>query len=349
MQRMHRRLLATLAAAALLVTSGALAGCSDDDGGTANAAAECPAPTTGTPAATAVKVQSGGQERTYYVWLPDGYDGTEAVPVVADFHGAGGDALSYTDGFSTMTEDAPERGYLVVAGDAIAQGSDGSGIGWVSSDTLVDGGTIPTPGETGPTTISRDAQFFRDIVDSLAETYCIDRDRLYVTGFSSGGSFSAYAGCALPELAAVAPLAGVNLSRPCDDAPGMPMITMHGDADQAAYFTGFEGLDDPDDPTLNSFHGDVTATVARWAERNGCDPVPLEEPYGDAASQSEAIKKTYQNCDDGDDVVFYVLKGADHLYPGGLRASRKLMDDPKLSKVDGSTLILDFFDAHTNA
>ena len=357
---MRSRLIASLAAAALLITSGALAGCSDDDAGANDTAAECPAPKTDTPDASKVTITSGGVERNYYVWLPDGYTGTEPVPVVADYHGAGGEALRYENGFSTMAEDAPERGYLVVAGDARGQGPNGTGgVGWKNYDprptATPDASASPATGAPGDATTpatavtSDDVTFTRDMFDSLAETYCIDRDRLYVTGFSSGGAFASYAGCEMPELAAVAPLAGVNLSFPCPDEPGMPMITLHGDADQAVYFEGFPGLEDPDKPNLDSFHGDVTDTVARWAARNGCDPEPVEEPYGDEESQSSATKHTYQNCDDGNDVVLYVLHGADHLYPGGLRASRDLKDDEKLSKVDGSSLVLDFFDAHTNA
>ena len=42
--------------------------------------------------------------RAAYVWLPDGYDGTTPVPLVADFHGAGGGrgiGLGETFGFGT--------------------------------------------------------------------------------------------------------------------------------------------------------------------------------------------------------------------------------------------------------
>ena len=307
----------------------ALAACSDGgDGATASEpSVSCPAPKTDTAAGTKIAVQSGGAARTAYVWLPEGYDGTSPVPVVADFHGAGSDALQYTDGFSTMAEEAPRRGYLVVAGDAVPNAV--GGVGW-QNDT---------------TTASPDVQFTRDMFDTLARDYCIDRDRLYVTGFSSGGGFTAHAACHMPELAAVAPLAGVSLTRPCQDKPPMPMITMHGDADQAVAFAGFPGLTDP--ASTGSFIGDVSDTVAAWAERNGCAATATSAEIGSAQTQDSATVYTYDDCPDGADVVFYVLHGADHLYPGGLRDSTKLATDPKLSKVDGSGAVLDFFDAHT--
>ena len=42
------------------------------------------------PGVTAEKLTSGGRERTYRLFVPAGYDGRTALPLVLDLHGSGG-------------------------------------------------------------------------------------------------------------------------------------------------------------------------------------------------------------------------------------------------------------------
>src|SRR5512134_2010766 len=44
------------------------------------------------PGVTAEKLTSGGRERTYRLFVPAGYDGRTALPLVLDLHGSGGTA-----------------------------------------------------------------------------------------------------------------------------------------------------------------------------------------------------------------------------------------------------------------
>lgn len=335
------RALGVVATAVVLVLSGCSSDGSDGSDGAAGAdnaagtadAAACPQPADpadgadgpGAGAAIERTLQVGDVEREYVAWLPDGYDGTVPVPVVGDFHGAGGTARGHAEGSSGLATLGPERGYLVVAGQATANSS--GGVGWQKAvDEAPD-----------------DVAYFRAVLDDLAGTYCVDRDRVYATGFSSGAGFTAFASCEMPELAAVAPLAGINLVRPCVDAPPMPVVSFHGDADTFVAFEGMAGIDDVTG-TTSSFIGDVSEVMDVWAQRNGCDPARPAEQTDD-----EQTVRTHAGCPDGADVVLHVLPGADHIYPGGGRGQGQdeyVPGEEGYSGVPAAQLVLDFFDAH---
>ena len=75
------------------------------------------------------------------------------------------------------------------------------------------------------------------ILDRVEAELCIDRSRIFVSGFSNGGMFAATLGCALSDrVAAVASVAGVHLLPDCRGRP-MPIIVIHGSADDMVPFS----------------------------------------------------------------------------------------------------------------
>jgi polyhydroxybutyrate depolymerase len=317
------------AAAATVLALLALAACSDDsnDAADANASATpsttCPTPVTTTAPGAQQTIQSGGVPRTYNVWLPIGYTGTEPVPVLLDHHGALGEAVSYATNFSAMATRGTERGYLVVAPQAI--GENESAVGWST-----------TPAETPD-----DVAFVSDVLRSVSSTYCVDPSRLYLTGFSSGAGFTDYASCRLDVWAAVAPVAGVNLAQPCRDAAPVPLVTLHGTDDSFVAYESDTPVTFPGEPD-RFYLGDVERVVAEWAVRNGCQPAPLDTP-----TVPTVTKRTFAGCALGQDVVLFTIEGHGHTYPGGPAVDRG--GEPQSQAVDGAKEILDFFDAHVRA
>jgi polyhydroxybutyrate depolymerase len=86
--------------------------------------------------------------------------------------------------------------------------------------------------DTGPDE-TRDLAFVRALLDAIERERCIDRRRLFVTGFSNGGFIANLLGCRLADrLAAVAPVAGARALDTCEPAAPLPILFFHGATDQ---------------------------------------------------------------------------------------------------------------------
>jgi polyhydroxybutyrate depolymerase len=78
-----------------------------------------------------------------------------------------------------------------------------------------------------------DVAFVRALLDDVERERCIDRRRIFATGFSNGGFLANLLGCQLADrLAAVASVAGGRALDACAPAMPMPILFFHGTADQ---------------------------------------------------------------------------------------------------------------------
>jgi polyhydroxybutyrate depolymerase len=79
---------------------------------------------------------------------------------------------------------------------------------------------------------TRDTAFVTAILDAVEQERCVDRRRIYATGFSNGGFFSNLLGCRLADrLAAVAAVSGARPLDACRPAAPIPILFFHGTAD----------------------------------------------------------------------------------------------------------------------
>merc|ERR1719499_1811043 len=136
-------------------------------------------------------------------------------------------------------------------------------------------------------------------LDVMEATYCIDRRRIYVTGFSNGGMMTQRLGCELNHrLAAVAPQHGQSaLGFNCEpkyDEP-MPIINIWGTNDEIA----------PGESILSSFGNyftPVSHVQYKYGKHNKCNvDEQLPQPI---ATASDGILEWqcvgYNGCDRGD-------------------------------------------------
>lgn len=83
------------------------------------------------------------------------------------------------------------------------------------------------PGDT------RDTAFVRALLDAIERERCIDRRRVFATGFSNGGFLANLLGCQLGDrLAAIATVAGARPLDACAPTGPMPVLLFHGTADR---------------------------------------------------------------------------------------------------------------------
>ena len=263
------------------------------------------------PGSRTVSFRHDGIKRTYDIVVPETERGV-AMPVVLSFHG-------FTDS-SGPTRAAPAWRPVpppTASSRVFPRGSnfDGTTPPYFNIETVDD------------PSLADDVGFTAKILDRVEAELCVDRSRIFASGWSNGGMFAATLGCALSDrVAAVASVSGVHLLPDCRGRP-MPIIVIHGTfddmvplseedvgpaADVREMVRGFGG----NEAQVRMFAA-VTGTSVRswvesWAKRNGCRLI-------DPAVESGSVVQTtaYRNCRAGGDVVLQVVEGGGHDWPPG--------------------------------
>jgi polyhydroxybutyrate depolymerase len=110
--------------------------------------------------------------------------------------------------------------------------------------------------------------------------------------------------------------------------------------------TAFMGTDDPvvpfDGGAVRCCGGAVVGgapdATAKWADHDGCAPEFNDERLG-----TEVRKRTWTGCQAGGDVVFYIIDGGGHTWPGSIPIASLGLTT---KQIDASATIWDFFQAH---
>jgi len=156
---------------------------------------------------------------------------------------------------------------------------------------------------------------------------------VYATGFSNGGAMAKYLGCTLDgQLAAIAPVAGINLGAPCPDGKPMSVIAFHGTADPTVLY---EGESRPSVLGGTFEYPTVEDAVRVWAERAECRTQPSQKQIG-----TEVERIAYRGCARNTDVVLYKVANGAHNWPGSFELDVLGLPTQDINAAD---LILDFF------
>ena len=167
-----------------------------------------------------LRVNVGGEARSFDLLIPGSYDNRRAYALVFLFHGSGGSPANARAALPLETVDG-DAAIL-----AYPQGRQGS---W----------DLGTQASRNP-----DVAFFDALVADLTSRYCVDTTRIFAAGFSMGGYMANQLACRRgPRLRAVASHGGGgpyedqgryddqgNLI--CDGGrPSVPVLVVHGQAD----------------------------------------------------------------------------------------------------------------------
>lgn len=131
-----------------------------------------------------------GVQRSYWVWLPLGYDPQRAYPVVYQWHGCS-DAEEGRQDNNPPVQDESGSDAIVIRGKAVE-------ACWDSNQD------------------SPDVAFFDALVDDVEKTWCADPARRFATGYSSGSFMTHALGCARgDQLRGIATIAGGQVGFDC--------------------------------------------------------------------------------------------------------------------------------------
>jgi polyhydroxybutyrate depolymerase len=158
-----------------------------------------------------------GVARAYILDVPESIQPKTPVPLLLDFHGFSHSAEGVWK-VSKFRELATRDGFITVYPDGLPVhllGRDGAG--W----------------EIFTTTANRDLAFTTRLLDHMERAYCIDRARIFATGFSNGAFFSNLLACTMSDrFAAIAPVSGGRITVPCEPPRGVPVLIHHGRHDE---------------------------------------------------------------------------------------------------------------------
>lgn len=231
-------------------------------------------------------IDSGGRERSFQLSLPAGYDGTREWPVVLAFHGRGNTGAG-TEAFSKLST-LPA---IVAYPDGVVGTGDGDRRAW-------QGAPYAAPGVD-------DVAFTTDLLDRLEASLCVDPDRVYATGKSNGGGFTALLACRLAgRIAAIAPVAAAfypGTGEGCTPTRPVPVIELHGTGDATIPYAGDAERGLPAVPDW----------VVGWAERNGCHAIPRPTRI-----EPDVTVTRYLGCAGGAQVEHVAVDGGGHTWPG---------------------------------
>jgi polyhydroxybutyrate depolymerase len=228
-----------------------------------------------------VVVAPGAAARDYFVHVPTRSAATTAGwPVVVALHGAGSDAR----GMSRMTrlsEKADASGFLVaypngtpLASDLLRTWNAGSCCGSAAAGNV------------------DDVAFIAAVLDDLESRYPIDPSRVYLTGLSNGAMMAYRLASELSDrFAAVAAVAGGMAQTRAQPRRPVPLLHIHGDADEVASYHGGLGAHS----VARWAHQSVPQTIEAWVRANGCDPTPEVDRLPDRVADGTTVRRqTYR-------------------------------------------------------
>lgn len=233
-----------------------------------------------------LSIRFEGSNRTFLVHVPASVDGSQAVPLVFDFHGftSSAEAQRSVSGFLARSD---SDGFVLTH----PQGRFNS---WNGGDLCC--GTALRRG-------LNDVGFAVAIIDELKTLLPIDESRVYATGLSNGGALTHFIGCeAATVFAALAPVSmplAVEPFTDCQPARAIPIIHFHGFNDTTVPYNGGGLVGFP--PAQDSF--------AYWAQVNGCSGSPQI-----TFTQGGSFCETFSNCTGGVETTLCSIVGEHVLY-----------------------------------
>lgn len=204
-------------------------------------------------------ISSAGQNRTYILRVPDGYDQDRPYKLIFAFHWLNGTANDVATGGAAGSVWAYYGQQRLSDNSAILVAPQGIQNGWANT-----GG--------------RDVTLVDDLLGLIEGGLCVDTSQVFATGWSYGGSMSYALACARPTVfRGVAAISGANLSGCTGATQPVAYLGIHGTHDSVLNISMGRMIRDtfvrangctaqnPPEPGLNTFTHIVT-------NYSGCQP-----------------------------------------------------------------------------
>ena len=243
-----------------------------------------------------------GNNREYIIYVPSIYDGSEAYPLMFNFHGGGGTSNDFIN-INDMRSVADTAGFIAVYPQAAVDPNDGSNA-WLHK--------APTSHD--------DVFFIEAIIDTLSNDYFIDNNRVYACGYSEGGIFSYELACRLNNrIAAISSVSGSMLVDSfrdsyynlgfCSPVHPTAILLIPGTNDMSPHstYTGFQ-----------PYYMSADEITTYWSNYNNTDinPSISQLPNINTSDGSTVEHRVWENGDNCLRVEELKVNGGEHDWPG---------------------------------
>lgn len=179
-----------------------------------------------------------------------------------------------------------------------------------------------------------DVGFLSTLARHLQVVYKLNPDQTFVTGFSKGGYMSYTLACQASDVfraaAPVAALIDTGVYDTCSPKKPMPILHIHGTADQMVPITGNVDKND----NSKTVGPSVVDIIGLWSGFNQCTA-------GDSASITDTTTAYYcRNGTDGNEVHYYKIRNHNHIWPGMPSGIKGYFDK---SGLNAAEIIWNFF------
>jgi polyhydroxybutyrate depolymerase len=284
------------------------------------------------PGTHRVSIRVDDRDRKLIFVTPKGFKPDEPIPIVFFFHGAGGTAqqASRTYGWA---EKANAENFFAVFPEGLPVRPESDGNFFLNPHIWRDERAgLPVRGVN-------DVHFFEELLDWLQAALPIDRQRIYVTGFSNGAGMTFTLGARFADrIAAIAPVSSQSFARIDALARPLPVYYLTGTADPLIpYHGGTATLPWGTSRTLPP----VRESAETWARLDGCPPGPQ------VVSDSNGVRVVrYGPGRDQAEVFFTSVEGNGHHWPGTVEPLPHFICGPTLDPFNATDRIWNFFVQH---
>lgn len=274
-------------------------------------------------------LEVGGRTRSAIVFVPPHAQPGVRRPLILALHGGGTNGASM-ERFSGLDDLARDQGVIVAYPNG--SGRTNAILTWNS------GACCGYAHATG----SDDVGFMRALVDAIISRHNVDDSRVFATGMSNGAMMAYRLAVEMPDrIAAIAAVSGTMDVDPSLARAPMPVLHVHGTADEHAPYAGGHGSRS----APGNVHTSVDATISAWVRANGASPAPVSERLPDSADDGTTVTRlAYRTADDPARVVLYRIEGGGHTWPGRPRLEALLGRATR--DISANDIIWTFFREH---
>jgi polyhydroxybutyrate depolymerase len=284
-------------------------------------------------------ISEGGIERLYLLHVPKQYERAKPMPLVLMLHGFGGTAANAIreTGWSAK---ADREGFIVVYPQATRPDES-------AKPNLRNNGTAWNDGSGRFHSSERkidDVAYIRAVIERTKKELSIDAKRVFVTGFSNGGSMTFRIGNTLADIVtAIAPVASASWADTLQPARKISMLYITGANDPLNPLEGgvprLAFKKKSEDRTAKH---PVNTQIAQWVSALGLPSAAVKDE-----TVNGVRRQTFAAAKEAPQVEFITVDGLGHIWAGGENLLPEFVVGKPTDKLNATDTIWTFFNKHS--
>ncbi len=168
-----------------------------------------------------------------------------------------------------------------------------------------------------------DVKFVETVIQEMINQHHVDKNRIYLSGFSMGSWLGYHCQETLGDkIAAFGPVSGVDIGKQPRANRMVPIMHIHGTADDVFKYTG-------DPYHMAGGYPSIEEYVKKWAAYEGYDTSNPQviRPYPAGSTGPKATRTIYNNVNDDVEVTLISIDGKGHWHsndPNGVNSTQEL-------------------------